>query len=533
MKRITITRFIKLMKCLIISILFTINVFVNAQDNRFISVKCSDTGNNEMFEVSFSRTVPLTPVSNGMKVQVNAVNRGVKDYQVIFTNLSSELASSSPSKEFIFIPNRATRFRNDLNAQLILQPNYTSSETRGQCNRLQIDIPVLNNKKPTSSIPDYSTSIAVIGNPVARQINGKDLIDDDDYSGGNWRFDSHDNGITVDPVTGVIDFSHRGRLVNGADETFNAVVVYTDWDNYAARSKIRINVSAGAVAPTLSSQVLSERYYEGFQKAFGTIRAMDPVSNSFKPVELVGTLSPTMTVQPDIYGATINSTYQLVWSPPHSIVSGTNESRQVVFVMKPVDDNGPEMTTKNLTVTVYNTPDNPTRNDLEEAWRKYEEANALFMEKIRRPSCILAHSVSFLENNDYTLTTISNAYNSISNLAVNIPSQVIPFIDLALSISQNFNNSKRNRFNSIASKWKSRIEPLANTSSGLRQELLERKSNDYKDNFTTRERSKALLLAADNYLTNVNNLTDAIFEVEATINLVSNNRRNQIRTMCP
>ena len=127
-----------------------------------------------LFEVSFSRTVPLTPVSNGMKVQVNAVNRGVKDYQVIFTNLSSELASSSPSKEFIFIPNRATRFRNDLNAQLILQPNYTSSETRGQCNRLQIDIPVLNNKKPPSSIPDYSTSIAVIGNPVARQINGKD-----------------------------------------------------------------------------------------------------------------------------------------------------------------------------------------------------------------------------------------------------------------------------------------------------------------------------------------------------------------------
>lgn len=498
---------------------------------RIETIECSDTGNSESFEIHYTRTVPLSPSTPGMNIKISALNGDVEEYEVVFTNLKTELVTNGPDDEFVFVRGNQL-FKVDDEASLILEPKYVNNESdeRGNCRRVHIPISILNNAKPTVSIANYTVPILVAGNNITRSIDGKTLIDDDNYAGGTWLFSNHDAGFSINNMNGEVTFNHNGFLAHGA-KNYDASIIYTDWNNLSATTNITLEVKGDDVPPKLPSQTLSQLFVEGIRKKQGTIKARDVVTGAQLPVRLVGYKKADGSEDPSIFTAKIENG-ELDWVAPYHMVDDGNSTREFVFLMEPVLA-GVNIQPSALTVKIKARTGPQAQDKINEAWAKYEQANSEFLTKIKRPSCYMAYVVSFLDTREIQLNMITNTYEDLGNLAVNIPTKVVPFVDMALDIAKGFSNRRRQRFNTIANNWKATIGPLISSSSTLRQEILAARSNDFQDEFKTLQQATDMANRADAYLTNVQAMNQDVFQAESIINLAgSSNRRDEIREAC-
>ena len=522
-----------------LALLLTFSHLLIAQD-QLVNIDCK----GDDYQVKYYNT-PLTPGLAPLRIEVEALSGNVSTFRYINTTLPNDIQSTDDSKKFTFFRElSASRFKSTDEFTLILEPILSESEAETeqliQCNQLIIPIPIKVNTPPTKVIENgYEVPLLVGSTSRNITIQVKDLIKDDDYKGGKWIKSTDRPEFDVNGETGEVTFIHPGNP-SQSTERFNTEVIYFDWEGLSATIDITVNVTKARQKAKLNSINYSTDnqylFYEDIEGKIGKITALDDINNEID-AQIIGIRQADGSINNgENYGAIINDSDQLEWTPNSGIVTDNN-TRVVVFAIQSKPTTGVlQSDIAFVTVKVKNRTSPDSRKNIEEASKLYNEANSLYSKIIKRPTCVMAHVLTHLSINEMNIGAFEGSYEKINDLSLNIPAQVTGFINIGFEVAKTINTNKKEKFESIVKSWNTKNSELLTVSNDLIKKLNSTQLNDYKTNFTSDQEATALLENARSYKNLVSGLPT--YELTATTGLISGfgagKKRNKILTVsCP
>ena len=150
----------------------------------------------------------------------------------------------------------------------------------------------------------------------------------------------------------------------------------------------------------------------------------------------------------------------------------------------------------------------------------YNLANQKFLAITGHPTCVIAHTSSFLQTGQIRGQQYQSALNSINDLSLNIPSVVTGILGVVIEAGNNTNSRRVRRLAEVADQWARAIKPVQETGGNLKTKI-----TTFKRRFVIDRDAEILYDEAEAYLARVNALTPASFNASAVVEIIGGRSR--------